>query len=212
MRLVIANKAYSSWSLRPWILMRHYGIAFDEIVIPLRRETTGDEIRRYGPAGKCPVLIDGDVTVWESLAILEHLAETHPAVPVWPTERVARTRARSLAAEMHAGFAGLRVHLPMNVRRAVGARALTSAAAVDLARIETIFAEAAGGEEPFLFGRFGGVDAMFAPIVSRLHTYDVQVAAATRRYMDATMSLPAWHAWCAGADAEPWHIDDFDTM
>ena len=212
MRLVIANKAYSSWSLRPWILMRHYGIAFDEIVIPLRRETTGDEIRRYGPAGKCPILIDGDVTVWESLAILEHLAETHPAMPVWPGERIARARARSLAAEMHAGFAGLRVHLPMNVRRAVGARALTPAAASDLARIETIFAGTSGGDEPFLFGPFGGVDAMFAPIVSRLHTYDVKVATATRRYMEAMMSLPAWHAWCAGADAEPWRIDDFEAI
>jgi glutathione S-transferase len=210
MKLVIANKAYSSWSLRPWILMHHYGIAFDETVVPLRRETTRDEILCFSPAAKCPVLIDGDVTVWESLAIIEYLAEIHPTLPIWPRELASRARARTLAAEMHAGFMGLRSNLPMNVRRTVAARELTPAALTDLARIETIFADASGGSEPFLFGPFGGVDAMFAPIVSRLHTYAAPVKAATRRYMDAVMALPAWQAWQAGAEAETWHIAAFD--
>ena len=213
MKLIIANKAYSSWSLRPWILMRHYAVAFEEEVIPLRQADTRDRILRFSPAAKCPVLIDRDVTIWESLAILEYLAERFPDLPVWPREARHRATARALAAEMHAGFVGLRGHLPMNVRRPVGARDLTPAAAHDLRRLEQIFADALGRSTgPFLFGPFGAVDAMFAPIVSRLHTYAVAVSATTRTYMDALLALPAWANWLRDAAAEPWHIEAFDTL
>ena len=215
MKLVIANKTYSSWSMRPWILMRHLGIAFEEIVVPLRRETTREEILRFSPAGKCPVLLDGALTIWESLAIIEHLAERVPDRAIWPRDPAARALARSLAAEMHGGFQGLRAHLPMNLRRPVGPRALTPAAAADVERLERAFADARarfGGGTGFLFGAFGAVDAMFAPVVSRLHTYDVPVGAPTRRYMDACMELPAWRAWAADAVREPWRIAAFDAI
>ena len=214
MKLVIANKAYSSWSMRPWIAMRHFAIPFEEEVIPLRHDDTHERILRHSPAGKCPVLIDGDIVVWESLAIIEYLAETFPELPIWPHDRPARARARALAAEMHAGFTGLRAHLPMNMRRPVRPRDLTPAATADLARLETAFADASTDADggPFLFGPFGGVDAMFAPIVSRLYTYNIPVNPTTHAYMAATMALPAWHTWQTDAEAEPWHIAAFDTI
>lgn len=214
MKLVIANKAYSSWSMRPWILMRHFEIPFEEEVIPLRHDDTRERILRFSPAGKCPVLIDGDVVVGESLAIIEYLADRHPELPIWPCEFKQRARARALAAEMHAGFAGLRAHLPMNMRRAVKALEMTSAAAADVARIEAAFAEALQTEPhgPFLIGTFGGADAMFAPIVNRLHVYDVPVTAQTRAYMDAFMALPAWQDWAREATQEIWHIEAIDDL
>ena len=123
--LLIANKAYSSWSLRPYILMRHFGIAFDEITIALGQETTRADILKYSPSARCPALIDGDLVIWDSLSIIEYVAEKFPNLPVWPRDRAARAVARSLAAEMHSGFQPLRVHLPMNMRRAVKRRDLT---------------------------------------------------------------------------------------
>jgi glutathione S-transferase len=213
--LVIANKAYSSWSFRPWILMRHFGIAFDEIVIPMAQEDTRTEMLRYSPAGKCPALRDGEIAVWDSLAIIEYVAESTPDKPLWPKPRAARAQARSLAAEMHSGFMGLRGLLPMNMRRAVKRHELTPEASADVARIEVAFKQARdafGQAGSFLFGDFSGADAMFAPVVNRLHVYDVAVTAATRAYMDAMMALPAWQDWSAQAQAEPWTIGKYEVV
>jgi glutathione S-transferase len=212
--LIIANKTYSSWSFRPWILMRHFGIPFSEAVIPLAQDNTRSEILRVSPSGKCPVLHDGDITVWDSLAIIEYLAETYPEKPLWPKPRAARAQARALAAEMHSGFAGLRGLLPMNMRRAVKRRELTPDASADVARLEQAFEQARrafGQGGAFLFGDFSAADAMFAPVINRLHVYDVPVAAATRAYMDAVMALPAWQEWQTQAKAEPWTIDKYEV-
>ena len=212
--LIIANKAYSSWSFRPWILMRHFGIAFNEVVIPMAQENTRAEMLRFSPAGKCPALRDGDITVWDSLAIIEYLAECHPEKPLWPEPRAARAQARSLAAEMHSGFTGLRGLLPMNMRRAVKRRELSPEASADVVRVEQAFQQARkefGQAGAFLFGDFSAADAMFAPVVNRLHVYDVVVTAATRAYMDRMMALPAWQEWQAQAQAEPWTIGKYEV-
>jgi glutathione S-transferase len=212
--LVIANKNYSSWSFRPWILMRHFGIAFDEIVIPMAQENTRAEMSRFSPAGKCPALRDGEITVWDSLAIIEYVAELRPLMPIWPRPRAARAQARSLAAEMHSGFHALRGLLPMNMRRKIKKRELTPEASADVARLEQAFGQAraefgrAGG---FLFGDFSAADAMFAPVVNRLHVYDVAVTASTRTYMDAMMALSAWQNWSTQAEAEPWTIGKYEA-
>ena len=211
--LIIANKTYSSWSFRPWVLMRYFGIAFDEITIPLAQENTRAEILRHTPSGKCPALRDGAIVVWDSLAIIEYLAETFPPIAIWPRLRAARAQARSLAAETHSGFANLRASLPMNMRRKVKRLELSQEAAADVARIESAFAAARvefGRAGHFLFGDFSAADAMFAPVVNRLHVYDVDVSEATRRYMDHVMALPAWQEWAAQAQAEPWVIDKFE--
>jgi glutathione S-transferase len=211
--LVIANTCYSSWSLRPWILMRHLGIRFDEVMVPLGEPTTRDALLRHTPSAKAPCLLDGDLVVWDSLSIIEYLAETFPELAVWPKERPARAMARSLAAEMHAGFAELRSQLPMNMRREVRKLDLTPGAKADVARLEQAFAAAraefgSGGD--FLFGAFSAADAMFAPVVNRLHIYDVPVTPTTRTYMDRMMELLAWREWAARAGAEPWTLAKFE--
>jgi len=213
--LVVANKAYSSWSLRPWIVMTHFEIRFGDIVIPLEEPDTRAAIARHSPAGKCPVLHDGDVSVWESLAIIDYLAELFPDKAIWPKDKAARAHARSIAAEMHAGFAPLRIHYPTNFRRAVRARALTPEVAADVARIEAIWSgarEKFGAGGPFLFGAFTAADAMYAPVVNRFHIYDVPVKQGSRAYMDAVMALPAWKAWIDGATAEPWRIARYEAI
>lgn len=212
--LVIANKCYSSWSFRPWILMRHFGIPFAEVVVPLAEPTTHEALVRHTPSGKAPCLHDDGVTVWDSLSIIEYLAETAPQLAVWPEDRKARAVARSLAAEMHSGFMELRALLPMNMRREPQKRALTAGAAAEVARLEAGFAharESFGGGGDFLFGGFSAADAMFAPVVNRLHIYDVAVTPATRAYMDRMMALPAWQEWSAQARAEPWTIAKYEV-
>lgn len=213
--LVIANKAYSSWSFRPFILMRHFGIPFSEIVIPLGQDTTRTEILRYAPSGKCPALCDGDLVIWDSLAITEYLAERFPDLPIWPRETEARAVARSLAAEMHSGFTALRVNLPMNMRRPVKRREVSSEVAADIARIEAAWSDAKrefAGRAEFLFGEFSAADAMFAPVVNRFHVYDVPVAPPSRTYMDAVMALPAYRDWQKGAEGESWRISKYDEL
>jgi glutathione S-transferase len=212
--LVIANKTYSSWSFRPWILMRQFGIAFDEIMIPLAQDSTRPELLRFSPSGKCPALQDGDITVWDSLAIIEYLADICRDKPLWPKPRAAWAEAHSLAAEMHSGFMGLRQLLPMNMRREVKKRELTPEASADVARFEQAFAQAKdkfGQAGAFLFGDFSAADAMFAPVVNRLHVYDVAVTPVTRAYMDAMMALPAWKEWQVQAKAEPWTIGKYEV-
>jgi glutathione S-transferase len=213
--LVIANKTYSSWSFRPFILMRHFGIAFSEVVIPLGHETTRADILRYSPSARCPALRDGELVVWDSLAIIEYLAERVPDLPVWPRESRARAMARSLSAEMHSGFAALRNHLPMNMRRAPKRREIPPEAQADIERIEAAWADARrsfAGPGDFLFGDFCAADAMFAPVVNRLHIYDVVVAPSTRAYMDHVMALPAYRDWQRGAEAESWRIAKYEDL
>jgi glutathione S-transferase len=204
--LVIANKLYSSWSMRPWLLMKHLGIAFEEIVIPLDQTDTNDRIRRHSPAGKVPILIDGEVTVWETIAIMEYVAETYSSA-LWPVDPAARAMARSVAAEMHAGFQALRAACPMNLGKKFPARDRGGAVARDVVRVEQIFREARqrfGTQGPFLFGKFTAADAMFAPVVTRLATYSVPVEAPTSAYMDTILSLPAYREWLQEALKEPW--------
>jgi glutathione S-transferase len=206
LHLIIGNKNYSSWSFRPWIAMKSAGLAFEETVISLEAKDFKARVTALSGAGKVPVLLDGDVRVWETLAILEYLAETFPAARLWPESAAQRAHARALASEMHAGFLPLRRQLPMNMWRPVKARALDVEAAANVTRIDTIFSECLaryGG--PFLFGAtFGAADAMFAPVVSRFHTYAAEVSGPARAYMNTVMALPAWREWRAAALQEPW--------
>ena len=207
--LILGNKNYSSWSLRPWIAMRVAGIEFTEKVIPLYEAGSREAALKYSPTGKVPVLIDGDRHIWESLAILEHVAETFPAAKLWPQDAAARSHARVVSAEMHAGFQALRKACPMNLWLPVKLRPQGADVMENVARIETLwrdcrarFGQKLGG--PFLFGAFGAADAMYAPVVARLHHYGIPVAADTRAYMDAVMALPAWTEWREAGLKEPW--------
>ena len=217
MLLVIANKLYSSWSLRPWMLMRQLGIAFDEEVIAMRKPDTKERMLARGPAGKCPVLIDGDVTVWESLAIIEYVAEKFPDTSIWPRDPKARAHARAAANEMHAGFQPLRAACPMNLSKRFERRDFGPDVAASVLRVEELWRDArarfgapAGGE--FLYGTFTAADAMFAPVVTRLDTYQLPVAADTRAYMDTILATSAFRAWRAAALAEPadWDIPEYE--
>jgi glutathione S-transferase len=215
LKLVIANKAYSSWSLRPWLLLAHFKIPFEEVVIPLDQPDTRKRILAYAPNGKCPSLQDGAASVWESLAIIEYVAEKYPDKAIWPKGKAARALARSLSAEMHAGFGALRSHCPTNFRRPVRKRELTPEVEADVARIEAAWAaarKAFGKSGAFLFGKFSAADAMFAPVVNRFHTYDAPVKRPSREYMEAVMALPAWKAWIKDAEAEPWRIERYDRI
>jgi len=205
MLLIIGNKNYSSWSFRPWIGMKAVGIAFEERVISLNDPEFKRAIAPVSQNGKVPALDDDGVHVWESLAILEYLAEKFPHAGLWPADPSARAHARAVAAEMHGGFAALRGECPMNFWRPVKRRELSADALADVARIDAMWSECRlryGG--PFLFGAFGAADAMYAPVVSRFHTYAVAVGERSRAYMDAIMALPAWREWKEAALKEPW--------
>jgi glutathione S-transferase len=207
LKLIIGNKNYSSWSLRPWIAMRAAGIAFEESLVPLSEPDFKERVLAHSPVGKVPVLVDGDAVVWESLAILEHLAERFPEARLWPDDLAARGHARAIAAEMHAGFSALRNECPMNMWRPTRKAALSAAAHDDAARIDAMWSECRtrfGGAGPFLFGRFSAADAMYAPVVSRFATYDIPAGPATRVYMEAVMALPAYVEWKEAGIREPW--------
>jgi glutathione S-transferase len=204
--LTIGNKNYSSWSMRPWFAMKVAGIPFEETVISLDAPDFKERLKISG-TGKVPVLVDGAVQVWESLAILEYLAETIPAARLWPADPAARAHARAIANEMHAGFLPLRRQCPMNMWRQIKKMALNAEAAANLARIDAMWSDCRarfGAGDPFLFGTFTAADAMYAPVVSRFHTYAVEVGAAARDYMRAMMALPAWDEWREAARREPW--------
>jgi glutathione S-transferase len=216
MKLVIGNKNYSSWSMRPWVALRASNIDFDEVFIPLY---TGDadkqRILSFTHSGKVPCLIDGDVTVWDSLAIIEYVAERFPEARLWPEDRASRAHARSISAEMHSGFAALRNECGMNLHRPVGAVALSADARADIARVQQIWSECReryGKFGPFLFGAFGGADAMFAPVVHRFRSYAIAVAPEARAYMDAMMALPAFAEWTRAGLAETILIEKFETV
>lgn len=205
MRLVVGNKNYSSWSLRAWLAMKVLGIPFQEERIPLYGETSKAEILRYSPAGKVPVLVDGDLHVWDSLAILEYLAEREPRI--WPADARSRARARSISAEMHSGFRNLRQHMSMNIRRRHPGKGRTPESLADVRRVVEIWSECRG---PFLFGPFCGADAMYAPVVLRFRTYEVELPPACRAYADQVLALPALKEWIRDAERETESLPQFD--
>ena len=216
LQLVIGNKNYSSWSMRPWLALRANHIAFDEVFIPLY---TGDDDKKrilsFTHSGKVPALIDGDVTIWDSLAIIEYLAEGFPEARLWPEDRARRAHARSISAEMHSGFVALRTECGMNLHRPVGAITLSADAHANIARIQQIWVECReryGKFGPFLFGAFGGADAMFAPVVHRFRTYAIPVAPEAQDYMNTVMSLPAFQEWTTAGLAETLLIERFETV
>ncbi len=212
LKLVIANKLYSSWSMRPWMVLRAFDIPFEEIAIPLRQENSKARLAEYSPSGKVPVLIDGDQAIWESLAIIETLAERFPAKPIWPSEAKARAHARAASNEMHGGFMPLRAGCPMNLGAKFKTPELTEALKANVDRVEAIWAEARarfGGAGPYLYGAFSAADAMYAPVVTRLDSYQLPVKANTRVYMDTILAHPACAAWKSAALVEPWTIDDY---
>ncbi len=208
MKLVIGNKNYSSWSLRPWLLLRQTGIDFEEVQVRLFTGSFAAEIARYSPAGKVPALVDGEVTVWDSLAISEYLAERFPEKHLWPADRAQRAVARAVCAEMHSGFGNLRNQLPMNVTAVLPGRGWNVAVQRDVERIAAIWEglrQQHGANGPFLFGEFTVADAFFAPVVSRFATYGIHLpddAEAAKAYADFMLALPAMQEWIAGAREE----------
>ena len=205
MLLVVGNKNYSSWSLRPWLAMKVLGIAFEEKRIALYGPGSRRELLEYSPAGKVPCLVDGEVRVWDSLAILEYLAERHPAL--WPADAALRARARSISAEMHSGFSHLRQHMCMNIRKRLPGKGRTPEVLAEIARIVAIWSEARG---PFLFGAFGAADAMYAPVVLRFRTYAVELPPVCRAYADAVLALPALQEWMRDAERETESLTQFE--
>ena len=216
LKLVIGNKNYSSWSLRPWLALRAHDIPFEEIFVPLYTDNKADKDRllSFSGAGKVPALIDGDVTVWDSLSIIEYLAEKFPQAKLWPEDRAARAHARSISAEMHSGFMALRNECGMNLHRPIRAISLSDDANANVARIQAIWAECHqryGKAGPFLFGSFCGADAMFAPVVHRFRTYAVPVQGDARHYVEAMNALPAFQQWTREGLAETLVIERFET-
>jgi glutathione S-transferase len=211
--LVVGNQNYSSWSLRPYLALAHTGAAFRTEVIPLDQPDTKAKILARNPAGKVPVLIDGDLAIWDSLAICEYLAETYPAARLWPTDRAARARARAISAEMHSGFPALRTTMPMNLRARKPGVGHTPDALADAARIQQIWREAlraSGG--PFLFGHFTIADAMFGPVTARFTTYGVSLEPALAAYVDAIAATAAYRTWHAAAEQERWALAKYDDL
>ncbi len=203
--LVVGNKNYSSWSLRPWLAMKVLGLPFREVRIPLYGPESKRALLEYSPAGKVPCLVDGEVRVWDSLAILEYLAERHPAL--WPADAALRARARSISAEMHSGFPNLRQHMCMNIRKRHPGKGRTPEVLAEIERVVAIWSEARG---PFLFGAFGAADAMYAPVVLRFRTYAVELPPVCRAYADAVLALPALQQWVRDAERETESLPQFE--
>jgi glutathione S-transferase len=213
--IILGNKAYSSWSLRGWLLVKRSGAAFEEVVVPLDRPGFKDEILAHSPSGRVPTLKVDGLTIWDSLAIAEYLNERYPDAGLWPKDPAARAVARAVTAEMHAGFADLRERLPMDLKRAaqapgefdIGDEALRT----DIDRIAEIWTDCrarASGDGPFLFGAFGAADAFYAPVATRFRTYGVVLEGAAAAYRDALLN---WHdliAWTEAAQVEPWIIEE----
>jgi glutathione S-transferase len=215
--LVIGNKNYSSWSMRPWLALRANNIPFAEVFIPLYTDNPADKQRilSFSRAGKVPSLVDGDITVWDSLSIIEYLAERFPDAKLWPEDRAMRAHARSISAEMHSGFMALRNECGMNLHRPIGPVALSADAKANIARVEEIWRECRqvyGSRGPFLFGAFTGADAMYAPVVHRFRTYAIEVGAEAKAYMETMMALPAFGEWTDAGLAETLRIAKFETV
>lgn len=213
MQLYIANKLYSSWSLRPWLLMTAFELPFEEVCIPMYFPGSKARMLDVSPTGKVPCLVDGDVKVWESLAIVEYLHEKDPGKGIWPADPKARAHARSVSSEMHAGFQGLRNACPMNLGKRFAPRDLGSDVADNVRRFQGMISDCRrrfGGGGDFLFGAFSAADCMYAPLVTRLDTYQIDVASQTRQYMNAVLAHPAFLKWKTDALAEPWGISHYE--
>lgn len=211
--LAIGNKNYSSWSLRPWLVLRQAGIPFEEVRIPLYCPESDAALAKWSPSGKVPALHDGTATMWDSLAICETLAERFPEKRLWPADAAARATARAVSAEMHAGFAALRTHMSMNIRARRPGQGRTPECLADIGRIVAIWTTCrtrygAGGA--FLFGDFSIADAMYAPVVLRFQTYGVALNGAAKSYAETILALPALQAWVADAIAESERIAQFE--
>ena len=218
LKLIIGNRAYSSWSMRGWLALRQSGLEYEELVVPLynqewekRRE--GDE---FGPSrGKVPILWDGDAVVWDSLAIIEHCADRTERARYWPEDMAARGMARSMAAEMHSGFANLRRDMPMNIRRVFDTPPLTDPLREEIERVLTLWAQArarfGGSSGEYLFGQWGAADMMFAPVVTRFVTYKVPMPPFAVAYMNAVLEQPDVLDWIEKAQDEPWVVEEFEA-
>lgn len=215
MKLIFANRNYSSWSLRSWLVLKHFGIAFDEELVLLNGDGWQETIRKKSPSGKVPVLVDGDLMLPESLAIIEYLNDKYPAKGIWPSNRVERALARAAAAEMHSGFTALRSAAPMNLRASHPGKVDLDTVAGDLKRIERLWGDLlsrSGG--PYLFGQFTAADAMFAPVATRIRTYELPTTDLAGEYVEAIYALPAFQEWFAEAAKEPWVVehDEIDVI
>jgi len=210
-QLYIANKNYSSWSLRPWLAMKVAGMAFTEERIALYGPASKEKILAFSPAGKVPCLIDGELHVWDSLAICEYLAEKHP--DLWPQAPAARAIARSISAEMHSGFQHLRTHMSMNIRKRYPGKGRTPEVLAEIGRIAGMWSECRArhrAQGPFLFGRFSIADAMYAPVVLRFRTYEVELPPEARAYADSILALPALQEWISAAVTEKESLPQFE--
>ena len=208
--LLTGNKKYSSWSLRPWIVMKHAGLKFDEQFVALQQPNTKANILKYSPSGKVPFLRHGKIEVWESLAICEYLAEAFPKKGLWPRDKGARAQARAVSNEMHGGFADLRRYLPMDVSRTIDEPSRAQAVKGEIDRIAALWAQCRrkyGKGGAFLFGKFSIADGMFAPVVTRFATYGVKLPPVAASYVKTMMALPAMKEWIAAAKEEPWVIN-----
>jgi glutathione S-transferase len=216
LKLIIGNKAYSSWSLRGWLAVKQSGLQFEEITVPMFGEEwdRAREGQEFAPSGgKVPILWDDKAVIWDSLAIIEWLADKTDRARFWPEDEVARGMARSMAAEMHSSYDNLRRECPMNLRSSLGPRDVPEEVQAELARIFEIWAQARarhGGGGPFLFGTFGAVDIMFAPVVTRFVTYGIRVPRFAAAYMEAMLSHPWMQQWIQAAQEEPWVIEKYE--
>ena len=215
MKLIISNKPYSPWPFRVWLLMRELGLPFEEQLVDLGAPGKAERLKAVSPSARLPVLVDGGITAWDSMSIIEYLHERFPDVGVWPADREARAHARSVAAEMHSGFAALRSRLIMNTRREPRAVEMAPPVLAEIERITTIWRETRerfGGDGPFLYRRFCAADAVYAPIVNRFHGYDVSVPGTSRAYMNAVQELPGYKRWVAESYDDPWHNATTDAL
>jgi glutathione S-transferase len=215
LKIVLGNQNYSSWSLRPWLVLKHLGVPFEEVVIPLDQPQTRQQILRYSPSARVPVLLDGDLAVWDSLAICEYLHEKFPERHLWPADSRARTIARSVSAEMHSGFAALREDLPMKFRESLPMTSFRAEVRRDIERIFEIWTQCRrrfGGGQPFLFGAFSIADAMYGPVVSRFRTYGVKLDGAPAEYVETMLAMPAMKDWLQAARAETHRMARYEAQ
>lgn len=213
--LVLGNKNYSSWSMRAWVLLRHFEIEFDEVLVRLHEEDSTARKLSFSPAGRVPVLLDGELPIWDTLAIVEYVAERFPEKRIWPADVEARARARSVSAEMHSSFLALRDRMPVNTRARYPGAGRGPGVEEDIARIREIWRECRGrygGEGDFLFGEFSAADAMFAPVVARFLTYAVELDGVEAEYSRAVLAVPAVEEWYAAGREEPWSIPLYEAV
>lgn len=208
--LVIGNKNYSSWSLRAWLALKMTGEDFTEELIQLNQSNTREQILRHGPSGQVPVLKQGDLVIWDSLAICEYLAEAYPDATLWPADPAVRAVARAVSAEMHSGFVALRQNMPMDARESLPGKGMAPGVQDDINRITALWRDCRrrfGGDNGFLFGHFTIADAMFAPVVLRFNTYKPEIGEDALAYCQTILDMPEIDAWIASAKKEPWMIE-----